>query len=148
MQIDLQAQSRAHRLGQSRAVLVVRLQTAGSVEERVAAAAAAKRQVADTSITGAPPPGRKIMIMHRNIPHSPAVYGADTDLPISWCTRAALLTWPGSWHQPSDQFAELLALLISLVLLELLALLFASSTCVLFRLQSSWSLLRYVHHTY
>lgn len=55
MQIDLQAQSRAHRLGQARAVLVVRLQTAGSVEERVAAAAAAKRQVADTSITGAAP---------------------------------------------------------------------------------------------
>ncbi len=52
-QIDLQAQSRAHRIGQERPVLVLRLQTVGSVEERISAAAAAKRQVADSSITGA-----------------------------------------------------------------------------------------------
>lgn len=51
-QIDLQAQARAHRIGQKNKVLVLRLQTTGSVEERIYAIASEKRMVADTSITG------------------------------------------------------------------------------------------------
>ncbi|KAK9820162.1 hypothetical protein WJX72_006943 [[Myrmecia] bisecta] len=51
-QIDLQAQARAHRIGQKRQVLVLRMQTAGSIEERICSAAAEKRSFADRSITG------------------------------------------------------------------------------------------------
>ncbi|DBA74270.1 hypothetical protein WJX77_010300 [Trebouxia sp. C0004] len=51
-QIDLQAQARAHRIGQKREVLVLRLQTKGSVEERVLETSAQKRSLADRSITG------------------------------------------------------------------------------------------------
>ncbi|KAL3133545.1 hypothetical protein ABBQ38_007396 [Trebouxia sp. C0009 RCD-2024] len=51
-QIDLQAQARAHRIGQKREVLVLRLQTNGSVEERVLEASSQKRSLADRSITG------------------------------------------------------------------------------------------------
>lgn len=50
-QIDLQAQARAHRLGQTKPVLVIRLQTEGTVEERIASVADAKRSTADVSIT-------------------------------------------------------------------------------------------------
>ncbi|KAL3148844.1 hypothetical protein ABBQ32_001720 [Trebouxia sp. C0010 RCD-2024] len=51
-QIDLQAQARAHRIGQKREVLVLRLQTQSSVEERVLEASSQKRSLADRSITG------------------------------------------------------------------------------------------------
>ena len=50
--VDAQAQGRAHRLGQARAVQVFRLRTAGSIEERIQAAAAGKQAAADASITG------------------------------------------------------------------------------------------------
>ncbi|KAL6769639.1 hypothetical protein ACKKBG_A31805 [Auxenochlorella protothecoides x Auxenochlorella symbiontica] len=50
-QIDLQAQARVHRLGQTKKVLVIRLQTAGSVEERVVDVAQSKRTFVDRSIT-------------------------------------------------------------------------------------------------
>ena len=50
--VDAQAQGRAHRLGQASAVLVFRLRTAGTIEERVQAAAAGKQAAADASITG------------------------------------------------------------------------------------------------
>jgi len=50
-QMDAQAAARVHRLGQSRAVHVLRLVTEGSVEERVVAVAAEKRGVAEMSIT-------------------------------------------------------------------------------------------------
>lgn len=51
-QQDLQAQARAHRMGQQRDVRVVRLVTADSIEEHVVKVAAAKRDMADASITG------------------------------------------------------------------------------------------------
>ena len=51
-QIDLQAQARAHRLGQRSDVLVLRLATANSIEDRVMSTAAQKRSLADRSITG------------------------------------------------------------------------------------------------
>ncbi|KAI8474646.1 MAG: P-loop containing nucleoside triphosphate hydrolase protein [Monoraphidium minutum] len=51
-QIDLQAQARAYRIGQTRPVLVVRLVTGGTVEEHVQRVAAEKAKFADSSITG------------------------------------------------------------------------------------------------
>lgn len=51
-QMDAQAAARAHRIGQTKDVLVLRLQTVGTVEERVTAVAADKRGMADRSITG------------------------------------------------------------------------------------------------
>ncbi|KAG2497935.1 hypothetical protein HYH03_004197 [Edaphochlamys debaryana] len=51
-QLDLQAQARAHRIGQAREVRVFRLLTAGSIEEHIAAVAEEKRRFADSSITG------------------------------------------------------------------------------------------------
>jgi SNF2 family DNA or RNA helicase len=51
-QMDAQAAARAHRIGQTKDVLVLRMQTIGTVEERVAAVAADKRGMADRSITG------------------------------------------------------------------------------------------------
>ncbi|WIA36756.1 hypothetical protein OEZ86_008024 [Tetradesmus obliquus] len=51
-QIDLQAQARAHRIGQKQKVLVVRLLTEGSIEEHILAVAEQKRKFADSSITG------------------------------------------------------------------------------------------------
>jgi len=51
-QMDAQAAARAHRIGQTKNVLVLRLQTVGTVEERVSAVAADKRGMADRSITG------------------------------------------------------------------------------------------------
>ena len=51
-QMDAQAAARAHRIGQKREVLVLRLQTVGTVEERVMAVAAEKLGMADRSITG------------------------------------------------------------------------------------------------
>ncbi|KAL4547969.1 hypothetical protein Ndes2526B_g07184 [Nannochloris sp. 'desiccata'] len=51
-QMDAQAAARAHRIGQKRDVLVLRMQTVGTVEERVSAVAADKRGMADRSITG------------------------------------------------------------------------------------------------
>jgi superfamily II DNA or RNA helicase len=51
-QMDAQAAARAHRIGQKKDVLVLRMQTVGTVEERVAAVAADKRGMADRSITG------------------------------------------------------------------------------------------------
>ncbi|KAF6176620.1 hypothetical protein GIB67_034482 [Kingdonia uniflora] len=50
-QVDLQAQARAHRIGQKRDVLVLRLETVRSVEEIVRAAAEHKLGVANQSIT-------------------------------------------------------------------------------------------------
>ncbi|CAM6103240.1 unnamed protein product [Calypogeia fissa] len=50
-QVDLQAQARAHRIGQKRDVLVLRLETVGTVEEHVRAAAEHKLGVANQSIT-------------------------------------------------------------------------------------------------
>ncbi|XP_058108290.1 chromatin structure-remodeling complex protein SYD-like isoform X2 [Magnolia sinica] len=50
-QVDLQAQARAHRLGQKRDVLVLRLETINTVEEQVRAAAEYKLGVANQSIT-------------------------------------------------------------------------------------------------
>ncbi len=51
-QIDLQAQARAHRIGQTRQVLVVRLLAEGSIEEHIMQVAEQKRKFADSSITG------------------------------------------------------------------------------------------------
>ena len=51
-QMDAQAAARAHRIGQTKDVLVLRLQTAGTVEERVTAVAEDKKGMADRSITG------------------------------------------------------------------------------------------------
>jgi SNF2 family DNA or RNA helicase len=51
-QIDLQAQARAHRLGQKRPVLVLRLYIPGTVEEHIIATAGRKRALADAAITG------------------------------------------------------------------------------------------------
>ncbi|XP_031493485.1 chromatin structure-remodeling complex protein SYD [Nymphaea colorata] len=50
-QVDLQAQARAHRIGQKRDVLVLRLETVRTVEEQVRAAAEHKLGVANQSIT-------------------------------------------------------------------------------------------------
>lgn len=50
-QVDLQAQARAHRIGQKRDVLVLRLETVQTVEEQVRAAAEHKLGVANQSIT-------------------------------------------------------------------------------------------------
>ncbi len=50
MQIDAQAQARAHRLGQTKPVLVLRLKTADSVEARVLAVAGDKRSFADRCV--------------------------------------------------------------------------------------------------
>ncbi|KAF6263558.1 P-loop containing nucleoside triphosphate hydrolase protein [Scenedesmus sp. NREL 46B-D3] len=51
-QIDLQAQARAHRIGQKQKVLVVRLLAEGSIEEHILQVAEQKRKFADSSITG------------------------------------------------------------------------------------------------
>ena len=51
-QMDAQAAARAHRIGQTKDVLVLRMQTVNTVEERVAAVAANKQSLADRSITG------------------------------------------------------------------------------------------------
>ncbi|KAJ7527479.1 hypothetical protein O6H91_16G056700 [Diphasiastrum complanatum] len=50
-QVDLQAQARAHRIGQKRDVLVLRLETVNSIEEQVRASAEHKLGVANQSIT-------------------------------------------------------------------------------------------------
>ncbi|XP_068659426.1 chromatin structure-remodeling complex protein SYD-like [Aristolochia californica] len=50
-QVDLQAQARAHRIGQKRDVLVLRFETVRTVEEQVRAAAEHKLGVANQSIT-------------------------------------------------------------------------------------------------
>ncbi|XAR60396.1 DNA helicase [Bertholletia excelsa] len=50
-QVDLQAQARAHRIGQKKEVLVLRLETVQTVEEQVRAAAEHKLGVANQSIT-------------------------------------------------------------------------------------------------
>ncbi|KAJ7955032.1 chromatin structure-remodeling complex protein SYD-like [Quillaja saponaria] len=50
-QVDLQAQARAHRIGQKREVLVLRFETVQTVEEQVRAAAEHKLGVANQSIT-------------------------------------------------------------------------------------------------
>ncbi|KAK9798163.1 hypothetical protein WJX73_003156 [Symbiochloris irregularis] len=51
-QIDLQAQARVHRLGQTKQVLILRLQTINSIESHVLAVADGKRVFADKSIDG------------------------------------------------------------------------------------------------
>jgi hypothetical protein len=51
-QVDAQAQARSHRIGQTKDVLVLRLETVGTVEEGVRAAAARKLDVAERAITG------------------------------------------------------------------------------------------------
>ena len=51
-QMDAQAAARAHRIGQTRQVLVVRLMTVGTVEERIIQVAEEKRGMAERSITG------------------------------------------------------------------------------------------------
>jgi SNF2 family DNA or RNA helicase len=48
----LQAQARAHRIGQKQKVLVVRLLAEGSIEEHILQVAEQKRKFADSSITG------------------------------------------------------------------------------------------------
>ena len=53
-QIDLQAQARVHRIGQRNQVLVLRLQTVGSIEEHICSVADAKKGLADLTITGVP----------------------------------------------------------------------------------------------
>ncbi|XP_024989760.1 chromatin structure-remodeling complex protein SYD isoform X4 [Cynara cardunculus var. scolymus] len=50
-QVDLQAQARAHRIGQKKDVLVLRLETVKTVEEQVRASAEHKLGVANQSIT-------------------------------------------------------------------------------------------------
>ncbi|XP_021774078.1 chromatin structure-remodeling complex protein SYD-like isoform X3 [Chenopodium quinoa] len=50
-QVDLQAQARAHRIGQKKDVLVLRLETVHTVEEQVRASAEHKLGVANQSIT-------------------------------------------------------------------------------------------------
>lgn len=50
--MDLQAQARSHRIGQMREVLVIRFETAGSVEELVRSRSDKKRAVASRSIDG------------------------------------------------------------------------------------------------
>ncbi|KAJ7568362.1 hypothetical protein O6H91_01G029300 [Diphasiastrum complanatum] len=50
-QVDLQAQARAHRIGQKRDVLVLRLETVNTIEEQVRASAEHKLGVANQSIT-------------------------------------------------------------------------------------------------
>ncbi|XP_019458365.1 PREDICTED: chromatin structure-remodeling complex protein SYD-like [Lupinus angustifolius] len=50
-QVDLQAQARAHRIGQKRDVLVLRFETVETVEEQVRASAEHKLGVANQSIT-------------------------------------------------------------------------------------------------
>ncbi|KAG5236074.1 chromatin structure-remodeling complex protein [Salix suchowensis] len=50
-QVDLQAQARAHRIGQKREVLVLRFETVQTVEEQVRASAEHKLGVANQSIT-------------------------------------------------------------------------------------------------
>lgn len=50
-QVDLQAQARAHRIGQKRDVLVLRFETVKSIEEHVRASAEYKLGVANQSIT-------------------------------------------------------------------------------------------------
>jgi SNF2 family DNA or RNA helicase len=49
---SMQAQARAHRIGQQRDVLVVRLVAASTVEEHILRVAQDKRSFADSSITG------------------------------------------------------------------------------------------------
>lgn len=51
-QQDLQAQARAHRMGQQRDVRVVRLVTINSIEQHMVNVAEAKRCIADATITG------------------------------------------------------------------------------------------------
>lgn len=51
-QMDAQAAARAHRLGQTKDVLVLRLQTKGTVEDRVLEISTNKRHLAERSITG------------------------------------------------------------------------------------------------
>jgi len=50
--LEVPLQARSHRIGQTKQVLVLRLQTRDSIEETVAAVAADKRRFADSSITG------------------------------------------------------------------------------------------------
>lgn len=45
-------QARAHRIGQEREVLVLRLETRGSIEGRIIKVAEDKKRFADSSITG------------------------------------------------------------------------------------------------
>jgi SNF2 family DNA or RNA helicase len=54
-QIDLQAQARAHRLGQTKPVLILRLYIPGTVEEHIIDTATKKRALADAAITGVLP---------------------------------------------------------------------------------------------
>ena len=51
-QVDAQAQARSHRIGQTKDVLVIRLETAGSIEEGVRAVSARKLEIAERAITG------------------------------------------------------------------------------------------------
>lgn len=51
-QMDAQAAARAHRIGQTRDVLVVRLITQSSIEEKIVAVAAEKLDIAERTITG------------------------------------------------------------------------------------------------
>lgn len=50
---SLQAQARAHRIGQARDVLVLRLLASSTIEEHILDVAEQKRKFADSSITGA-----------------------------------------------------------------------------------------------
>lgn len=50
--MDLQAQARAHRIGQVRPVLVLRLYLPGTVEEHIVRIARQKKDMAEVAITG------------------------------------------------------------------------------------------------
>ncbi len=63
MQIDLQAQARVHRIGQRNQVLVLRLQTVGSIEEHICSVADAKKGLAELTITGACPQPSLVMLL-------------------------------------------------------------------------------------
>lgn len=51
-QMDLQAQARAHRIGQTRPVQVLRLYLPGTVEEHIIEIARQKKNMAEAVITG------------------------------------------------------------------------------------------------
>lgn len=58
--MSVQAQARAHRLGQTRPVLVLRLYIPATIEEHIIATAGRKRVLADAAITGACRAGRAV----------------------------------------------------------------------------------------
>ena len=80
----LQAQARAHRIGQARDVLVLRLLAANTIEEHILDVAEQKRKFADSSITGA----HSVDAVHigsRSTPQRPlACCGASWQVLVAW----------------------------------------------------------------